>query len=249
MIEIIPLPNFPIVQIGNDITTLILLTLEKENITLNSSDVIVIAHSIVSRAEGCMVDLNTIKPSPIAEHIATLTDKDPRTVEMILQEARSIVRLVPPHIITETSHGYICANSGVDRSNSPGETLTLLPRNPDQSARLIREEIYTKTGKKVAVIISDTFGRPFREGTTNVAIGVAGMNPLLDQRGVTDFFGYQLQSTIIARADEIAGAAGLIQGQAGEGIPVVIVRGVNFVLSENLGAFSLVRPHEKDIFR
>ncbi len=250
VISLIPLEKFPIIQNGDNIVTHILHTLERANITLVNTDVIVIAHAIVSRAEGRIVDLSTINPSPIAEHIASLTEKDPRTVEMILQEARSIVRLVPPHIITETEHGYICANCGIDRSNSPGETLTLLPKDPDESARTIRDQIKDQTGSNIAVIISDTFGRPFREGTTNVAIGVAGMDPLLDQRGMFDFFGYQLQSTIIARADEIASAAGLLQGQAAEGIPVVIVRGAYFETSKKIGGASgLVRPREKDIFR
>ena len=180
--------------------------------------------------------------------IGELQGKDPRKIEVILRESREIVRMNERVLITTTKHGFICANSAVDKSNTAGETVISLPDDPDLSARKIRDHIQEKLGIKVAVIISDTFGRPFRIGTTNIAIGIAGINPIDDLRGRKDLFGYELRSTIVAIADEVATAAGLSMGQADEGTPVVIVRGLNYS-SSDASALTLIRAREIDVFR
>jgi coenzyme F420-0:L-glutamate ligase/coenzyme F420-1:gamma-L-glutamate ligase len=175
-------------------------------------------------------------------------EKDPRQVEVILREAKQIIRMEHA-IITETKHGFICANSGVDKSNMPGEHfVSLLPRDPEKSAREIRKELEKLTGVKLAVIISDTHGRPFREGAINVAIGVSGMKPVWDRRGDVDLFGYTLKSTLVGIADELASAAELVMGEANEGIPVVIIRGFDYIEGEG-SIKDLLRAPEKDMFR
>jgi coenzyme F420-0:L-glutamate ligase/coenzyme F420-1:gamma-L-glutamate ligase len=170
-------------------------------------------------------------------------------VEVILRESKSIVRMGDSHLITETTHGYICANAGVDQSNVPGErVVTLLPKNPDRTAREIRQKIMRLTGKDVAVIISDTHGRPLREGEINIAIGVAGINPIRDRRGETDLFGYILKVKQTAIADELASAAELVIGQAKEGIPVAIIRGYPYPKSEKASTKMLIRKKRRDLF-
>jgi coenzyme F420-0:L-glutamate ligase/coenzyme F420-1:gamma-L-glutamate ligase len=174
--------------------------------------------------------------------------KDPRKIEVILQESSEIIRMNDKVLITATHHGFICANSGIDKSNTPGNTIISLPNDPDYSARQIKDAIQNKLQKNVAVIISDTFGRPLRVGTVNFAIGLAGISPLEDIRGKTDLFGYELRSTIIARVDEVAAAAGIAMGQADEGTPVIIVRGVDYSINNN-SAQELIREPENDVFR
>lgn len=248
-IEIFGLETIPIVKEGDNIAELIVEATEKENVGIQDNDIIVIAQTIVSRSEGRVVNLKNIKPSPFAKILANETRKDPRLVEVILRESKGIVRMGKHHLIMETHHGFVCANSGVDRSNVPGEeTVSLLPKDPDACARKIRNEIKRITGKEVAVIISDTFGRPLREGAVGVAIGVSGIDPLYDMRGRKDLFGYVLETTLVAIADELASAAELVMGESNEGIPVVVIRGFKYPKGE-YSIQRLLRPVEKDLFR
>ncbi|MFX0060675.1 MAG: coenzyme F420-0:L-glutamate ligase [Candidatus Hermodarchaeota archaeon] len=253
MISIFALEAFPLIQEGDNIAEIIIDTLSRSSNELQNGDVLVIAHTIVSKAEGRVIPLDTVEPSDFAQYIAKEGEKDPRLVEIILKQANSIVRMSPTIIITETKHGFICANSGVDRSNvsldKPGEEVVVLPEDPDRSAHEIRKSIFENLGVDVAVIISDTFGRPLRVGTTNVAIGCSGISPLLDYRGSRDLFGYELKTTIVARADELATAAGLVMGQAAEGLPVIIIRGAMYEKAKiDLSAKILNRPRETALF-
>ncbi|MHA2232141.1 MAG: coenzyme F420-0:L-glutamate ligase [Candidatus Hodarchaeales archaeon] len=245
-IKIIPIPNLPIIREGDDLAAALLQACD--HMGLQDGDILVIAHTIVSRAEGRVVQLSKIAPSIFAEHYAKLGDKDPRQVEVVLREAKSVIRMTPTVLITETHHGLICANSAVDRSNSIGDSVLLLPENPDRSAREIHARLAKKTGLRLGVIISDTFGRPFRVGTINVAVGLAGVVALEDFRGRKDLFGEELTSTIVARADELASSAGLIMGQADEGLPAVIIRGASSFLGAG-EATELLREPTLDIFR
>jgi coenzyme F420-0:L-glutamate ligase/coenzyme F420-1:gamma-L-glutamate ligase len=212
--------------------------------------VIVVTHVAVAKAEGNVVNLDEVTPSAKALEIAKLVDKDPAMVEVILRETKDIVRSGPHSLITETKHGIISANAGVDRSNVKGErNVALLPADPDASARGIRHEIKKLTGHNVAVIISDTHGRPLRMGEINVAIGVAGIRPIRDRRGEKDLFGYVLHVKQTCIGDELASAAELVIGQAAEGIPVAIIRGYKYQTAEDTSARELTRPKEKDLFR
>ena len=245
-ITIFPLENFPLIYPGDKIEEIIGEELEK--VAIENGDILVIAHTIVSKAENQVYDLNDIKPSSFAIRIGEIQDKDPRKIEVILRESNEIIRMNDRVLITATKHGFICANSGIDKSNTPGSTVISLPKDPDKSARIIKDYLKEKFNKEVAVIISDTFGRPLRVGTVNIAIGIAGMHPLLDMRGKFDLFGYELKSTIVARADEVAAAAGIIMGQADEGTPVIVVRGVSFSKEEG-SALDLIRDRDEDLFR
>ncbi len=248
-IRIIGLETIPIVKEGDDIGALICQAAEREGITIQDGDVVVVSHIIVSRAEGRVVDLAQVEPSEFAKNVAEATRKDPRLVEVILRESKAIVRMGDGHLICETRHGFVCANAGVDRSNVPGkDRVALLPEDPDASARRIRERIRQLTGRDVAVIISDTHGRPLRQGVINVAIGVSGLEPIWDRRGDVDLFGYTLRVTKVAVADELASAAELLMGQADEGVPVVIIRGYKYRPSEGASAKELIRPREQDLF-
>ena len=249
MIQIIGLKDLPIIKQKDDIAKLICDAATRQGIPIKEGDIIVITHIIVSRAEGNTVNLDDIAPSDFAKNFAQQFDKDPALIETILRESRGIVRMGHGHLITETRHGFICANAGVDQSNVPGErNVALLPKNPDHSARRIRRKIRSLTGKNVAVIISDTHGRPLREGEINVAIGVAGINPIRDRRGEVDLFGRILKVKRTAIADELASAAELVIGQADEGIPVAIIRGYPYPKSEKARAKELIRPRERDLF-
>jgi len=248
-IKIIPIQKLPLIKKGDNLAKMISGAAEKQGIPLLDNDVIVITHVAVSKAEGAIVNLDTVKPSKFAEKIAKQTDKDPAIVEVVLNEAKSIVRMGNNSLITETKHGFFCANSGVDRSNVPGErNVALLPKNPDRSAARIRRKIKTLTGKKVAVIISDTHGRPLRDGEINVAVGVSGLNPIRDRRGEKDLYGYVLRIKRTAVADELSSAAELVIGQANEAIPVAIIRGYAYPKSETARATDLIRPKEKELF-
>ena len=215
---------------------------------LRRGDVVVVTQKIVSKAEGQVVLLSDVTPSAFAEQIAERYDKDPRLVEVVLRESSRVVRMDQGVIITETRHGFICANSGVDQSNveTHGE-VALLPVDPDESASAIMAAIAREAGADIAVIISDTFGRPWREGCTDVAIGVAGMDPLVDYRGVSDPAGHELRATVIAAADELASAAELVMGKL-DRVPAAIVRGYAYEPG-GAGASALVRPPEGDLFR
>ena len=243
-IRIIPLDGIPEVEEGDDLAALLADAAERAG-GLEDADVVVVAQKAVSKAEGRVARLDELEPS--AEALELSEERDPRHVEAILRESARVIRVRPPLIIVETKHGFVCASAGVDASNAKGEgTLILLPLDPDASAARIREGLRERTGRDVGVIVSDSFGRPFRVGTTDVALGVAGLRPLLDLRGVRDRWGYELQATQIAVADEIAGAAELVLGKV-RNVPAAIVRGVD-VRGEGTGAEILI-PEERDLFR
>ncbi len=243
-IRVIPLEGIPEIDDGDDLAALLLDAADRAG-GLEDADVLVVAQKAVSKAEGRVVRLDDVEPSARALELGG--DRDPRHVEWILRESDHIVRVRPPLIIAETRHGFVCASAGVDGSNAKGEgTLILLPLDPDASAARIRAAVRERAGRDVGVIVSDSFGRPFRQGTTDVALGVAGLKPLLDLRGVRDRTGYELQATQIAVADELAGAAELVMGKV-RGIPAAIIRGVDF-RGEGSGS-ELPIPEERDLFR
>jgi coenzyme F420-0:L-glutamate ligase/coenzyme F420-1:gamma-L-glutamate ligase len=245
--ELFPLRNFPVVKRGDSVPELIVRTAEKSGVRLKDGDILVVCQSIISKSEGRVVDLKTVKPGKLSRRLARRLGRDPREVEVILSESVEIVRLAHV-IISRTKHGFVCANAGVDRSNAPPGCVTLLPDNPDRSAERIRKFLRRRLGVNVGVIITDTHGRPFRLGCVGVAIGVSGVRPLLDLRGRRDIYGRKLISTIVSPADAIAATAVLLMGEAGERTPVVVVRGApRHVLGE--GRISeLIIPRERDLF-
>jgi coenzyme F420-0:L-glutamate ligase / coenzyme F420-1:gamma-L-glutamate ligase len=239
-VNVFALEGLPEIGAGDDLARFI-----AEAAELADGDVVVVAQKVVSKAEGRVVRLADVEPSERARAIAG--DGDARRIEVILRESARIVRLRPPLVIAQTAHGYVCASAGVDASNAPDiDTLVLLPLDPDASAAVLRERLRELTGRDVAVIVGDSFGRPWRQGTTDVAVGCAGLAPLLDLGGQRDRVGYELHATVIAVADEIAGAAQLVMGKLA-GTPVAIVRGLE-VAGEGTAA-ELVMPPERDLFR
>jgi coenzyme F420-0:L-glutamate ligase/coenzyme F420-1:gamma-L-glutamate ligase len=249
VIQIIGVNGLPIVKKGDDLARLICEAATKQKTQIQNGDVLVVTHVVVSRAEGKTVNLDEVVPSEFAKSIARQYDKNPAMVEIVLRESKSIKRMGDGKLITETKHGFVCANSGVDKSNVPGENIVaLLPENPDASAKRIRQGVKRLTGCEVAVIVSDTHGRPLRLGEINVAIGIAGLEPIRDRRGEKDLFGYVLRVKQTAVADELSSAAELIIGEADEGIPAAIIRGYGYPKSENAKATMLIRPKEKDLF-
>jgi coenzyme F420-0:L-glutamate ligase/coenzyme F420-1:gamma-L-glutamate ligase len=246
-VRIIPLTGLPEVHEGDDVPSLILKS-AGAGPGIEPGDVLVITQKIVSKAEGRVVTLGEVTPSAEAEKFGVETEKDPRLVELILRESSRIVRQAGPILITETKHGFVCANAGIDASNvGPEGLVSLLPEDPDRSAAGIRKAIRDRVGADVAVIITDTFGRPWREGHTNVAIGVAGMRPFADYVGQTDPHGYELRVSTLAVADELAAAAELVHGKLA-GVPVAIIRGYSYPRGEGT-ARELVRDAERDLFR
>ena len=240
MISIGPVEGLPEIREGDDLAALI-----AECAQLEDGDVLVVAQKVVSKAEGRVVELAGVEPSERARELAA--DQDPRQLEVILGESARIVRTRPPLVIAETSHGFVCASAGVDASNAPApETVVLLPEDPDASAARLRERLRDLAGADVGVIVSDSFGRAWRQGTTDVAIGLAGIRPLLDLKGVRDAAGYELHATVIAVADELAGAAELVLGKT-SGIPAALIRGYD--ASGEGSARDLVMPEERDLFR
>jgi coenzyme F420-0:L-glutamate ligase / coenzyme F420-1:gamma-L-glutamate ligase len=239
-VSLLPVRGLPEVRAGDDLAALVV-----EHADLEDGDVVVVAQKVVSKSEGRIVRLDDLEASPKAVELAG-DERDPREVEAVLREATRIVRERGPLVIAETRHGFICASAGVDHSNAsePG-TLVLLPVDPDASARSIRERIHELTGVRVGVVVTDSFGRPFRQGTTDVAIGVSGLTPILDLRGTRDRIGYELRSSRVAIADEIAAAADLARGKA-EGVPAVVVRGLT--LGGDGTAQELVIEPELDLF-
>jgi coenzyme F420-0:L-glutamate ligase/coenzyme F420-1:gamma-L-glutamate ligase len=238
--NVLAVRDLPEIESGDDLAQLI-----ADATTLEDGDVVVVAQKAVSKAEGRIVRLQDVEPSDRARALAA--EGDPRRTEVILRESARIVRLRPPLVISQTRHGFVCASAGVDASNAPGpDTLVLLPIDPDASAAAIRERLRELTGREVAVIVSDSFGRAWRQGTTDVAVGCAGLTPLVDLGGERDRVGYELHATVIAVADEIAGAAQLVMGKL-DGIPVAIVRGLD--VAGGGAAVDLVMPPERDLFR
>ena len=224
-----------------------LVDLVLESTEIQDGDILVFSQKIVSKSEGRILSLSSVNPSLLANGISSSYNKDPRLVELILSESKRIVRMENGIIIVETNHGFVCANAGIDESNVQDGYATLLPEDPDRSANLLKERIEQKTGKNIAVIISDTFGRPFRLGQTDVAIGVAGIDPILDYSGKPDTFAKIMQVTAIAIADEICAATELVMGKV-EKCPVAIVRNYKFDFS-NTKIQNLLRPKHEDLFR
>ena len=248
-IQVIGVRGIPEVKTGDDIVSLI----AEAGVQIEDGDILVVTQKIVSKAEGRVVRLADIKPSAAAFQLSSGSNRDPRLTEVILRETVRIVRMDGGNIICETRHGFKCANAGADASNVPGDdSVSLLPEDPDASAEKIRSGIKRLLGKEVAVIISDSFGRPWREGAVNVAIGVAGMNPVVDYRGIDDAHGRPMQTTAMAVADELAAAAEIAMGKV-DGIPVAIVRGYPYnpppADSSLRGSKALIRPAERDLFR
>ena len=249
-IAIIPIENIPLIAEGDSIGELIVEAAKNQDMPIAERDIVVVTHKVVSKTEGRTIDLKELSPSEQAREIAEKTRKEPALVEAVLREAKEIVRVGPNSIIAETRNGLVCANAGIDKSNVEGENnVVLLPKDPDASARKIRDDIKRLTNHEVAVIISDTNGRPLRMGEINVAIGVAGIKATRDRRGEKDLFGYVLRVKQTAVADELASAAELVIGQANEGIPVAIIRGYRYQTAEHASAKDLARPKETDLFR
>ena len=255
------LSGIPLIRRDDNLADIVLNALQENNISPEDNDILVFAQKIISKAEGRAVNLATITPSPRAMELAQQTQKDARVVELILRESNEVLRTRVGAIIVEHKLGFVCANAGIDHSNvspplpegeMPGmrgdEWVLLLPTNPDRSAEKMRDEIRSKTGKRVGILIIDSHGRAWRNGTVGVAIGIAGIPGLEDLRGKPDLFGYTLQVTQVGVADELAAAASLMMGQAAEGTPVVHVRGFPYPLREG-GLKELIRPKEQDLFR
>ena len=245
-VQIFPLPGLPEIRPGDDLARLVLGALRMQAFHIAAGDLFVIAQKIVSKAEGRIVQLDSIVPSMHAAKWAEECGKDPHVIELVLRESKRIVRMERGVIVAETSHGFVCANAGIDVSNADQGTAILLPEDPDASARALQTRLGESLGADIGIIISDTFGRPWREGLVNVALGVAGVPALIDYRGARDANGKLLQATIIAFADELASAAELVMGKA-DRVPVAIIRGI-----ANAGTGSgrdLIRPEERDLFR
>jgi coenzyme F420-0:L-glutamate ligase/coenzyme F420-1:gamma-L-glutamate ligase len=246
-VRIIGIEGIPMVQAGDDLASLILDATVAQGTPLADGDVLVVTQRIVSKAEGRVVPLSGFEPSPFALDWAARFDKDPRQVEAVLRESVRIVRQVRGVLITETKHGFVCANAGVDASNvGGGDMVSLLPEDPDASSRALRDAVRARRGVEVAVVITDTFGRPWREGQTNIAIGVAGMLPLHSYEGMRDLDGRELRVTMPCPADEIAAACGLVMEKLAA-IPAAIVRGFPYERGEG-SAREIVRPFERDLF-
>src|SRR5919108_1741541 len=246
-LELIGLEGMGEIRPGDSLGGLICDVCFRQSVHLQDEDVLVVAQKVVSKTEDRVVRLNEMKPSARALELARQLDKEPPLVEAILRESRGIVKVGGRTLIVETHHGFICANAGVDQSNVGQRRVTLLPKDPDGSARAIRSEIQRRAGKHPAVIISDSFGRPWRVGTVNVAVGVAGLKPIKDERGMTDRYGYQLRAAVAAIGDEIAAAAELAMGKS-DGVPVVVVRGC--AVSQGEGSVrELLRSETEDLFR
>jgi len=249
-VRVIGISGIKEIEKADDLGEIIFEAAKAQGTPIMDGDIIVVTQKIVSKAEGRVYKLSSIKPSPFAMRLAKKLNKDPALVELILKESKAIVRLSGHHLITRTRHGWVCANSGVDVSNvSGGDAAALLPVNPDLSARRIRRRIEELSGKRVAVVVSDTFGRPFRIGHTDVAIGCSGMSPITDLRGAVDSYGYVLRVKQTAIIDEVASAAELVIGNSSERVPAAIVRGVSYTPDDEARARTLVMPERKNLFR
>jgi coenzyme F420-0:L-glutamate ligase/coenzyme F420-1:gamma-L-glutamate ligase len=252
MVTLIPLRGIKLVEPGDDLGRVAEAAFAANGVAPQDRDVLVVAQKIVSKAEGRYVDLAAVEPSLQAVALAREVDKDPRFVEVVLSESRRVVRHRPGLLIVEHRLGFVMANAGIDHSNvataNGGERVLLLPQDPDGSARALRQYLVGAFGAAIGVVISDSFGRPWRKGTVGVALGAAGLPALIDLRGRPDLFGRALQVTETGFADEIAAAAGLVMGQADEAVPMVLVRGLGWSAAE-VPAATLIRPAEHDLFR
>lgn len=249
-VAVIPVPGLPLIQPGDDLAALLGDAIEAARVGVKENDVLAVCQKVVSKAEGAVVDLATVTASAFAVQLAARTEgKDPRAMEVVLRETRRIVRMDRGHVICETHHGWVCANAGVDESNgvAPG-VLTLLPRDPDASAAGLCERLRGRFGVALAVVITDTFGRPWREGLVEVALGCAGMDPLYDLRGRADLAGRTLHHTVVALGDEVAAAAGLVMEKDSR-VAAAIVRGVRFTPGPGGAAARLLRRPDLDLFR
>jgi coenzyme F420-0:L-glutamate ligase/coenzyme F420-1:gamma-L-glutamate ligase len=254
-LEVLAVPGLPVLRPGDDLPAIAVGALDAARMPLRDGDVVVVASKAVSRAEGRFVDLTTVRPSPRAEEIARETGGDPRVVEVVLGESQAVSRMARDALIVRHRLGFVSANAGVDLSNAmppgahpaSGPWALLLPRDPDASAEALRRALAARTGAAVGVVVSDSFGRPFRLGSVGVAIGVAGLPPLWDRRGERDLFERPLEHTLTALADQVAAAADLVAGQAGEGRALVVVRGLAFEGGDHSVA-ELLRPPEKDLY-
>jgi len=242
ILEIIPVKIKNEIERNTDIIDLVL-----ESAVINDYDILIFSQKIISKKEGRIVDLSSVNPSLLASGIASSYEKDSRLVELILSESKRIVRMQDGVIIVETNHGFVCANAGIDESNVKDGYVTMLPVDPDQSADKLKNQIEQKTKKKIAVIISDTFGRPFRLGQANIAIGIAGIEPIIDYKGKPDTFGNPLQVTAIAIADELCSASELVMGKV-KNCPVAIIRNFKFDFSDSK-IQKMIRPKTEDMFR
>lgn len=249
-----PLQNIPLIRRDDNLADIVVNALQENNISIQDNDILVFAQKVISKAEGRAVNLATVTPSKRATELAKQTDKDARVVELILQESNEVLRIRVGAIIVEHKLGFVCANAGIDHSNVAGlgdaaeEWVLLLPAEPDRSAEKMREAIQSKTGKRVGILIIDSHGRAWRNGTVGVAIGIAGLPGLEDLRGKPDLFNYTLQVTQVGVADELAAAASLMMGQAAEGTPVVHVRGFPYPMRDGK-LKELIRHKEQDLFR
>ena len=266
MLTLTLLPEIPLIDEGDNLAKIILQSCELANLQLANNDILILAQKIVSKTEGRLVNLADVKPSPRAFQLAEETDKDPRVVELILRESNEIVRTRPGLIVVEPKQGFVCANAGIDRSNveSPSrphpsplpkgegtlgdEYVLLLPKNSDKSAKKLRQELEKATGAKLGILIIDSHGRAWRNGTVGMTIGISGIPALVDLRGKDDLFGRELKITQVGVADELAAAASLMMGQSNEGKPIVHARGFPYPLRESK-LDELIRPKEDDLFR
>ncbi len=244
-----PLPGIPLVRPGDDLTELIWASCKRANLALQEGDILVVAQKVVSKAEGRLVHLQEVTPSPAALELAARSQKDPRLCELILRESRTVLRVRPGLVIVEHNLGFVCANAGIDHSNVRGEdAYLLLPRDPDASAAALRRGLEARSQTRLGVLVIDSHGRAWREGIVGVTIGLSGLPAVVDERGWKDLFGYELRVTVVGAADELAAAASLLMGQADEGRPVVHARGFPYPLKEGR-LQDLLRPREKDLFR
>ncbi|MEI7987766.1 MAG: coenzyme F420-0:L-glutamate ligase [Chloroflexota bacterium] len=244
-----PLEGIPLIQAGDDLVGFILQASKRQSIPLQNNDIFVITQKIISKAEGRIVDLKTVEPSAYALDLAGETHKDPRLVELILRESNAVIRVGHDVIVVEHKLGFVCANAGVDQSNiEPPERALLLPEDPDESARRIRQQLEVETGMHLGVLIIDSHGRSWRVGVIGVSVGLSGMPGVVDLRGKSDLFDRTLRITVVAAADELAAAASLVMGEANEGTPVVHVRGFPYPLEDG-NMSQLLRSRETDLFR
>jgi coenzyme F420-0:L-glutamate ligase / coenzyme F420-1:gamma-L-glutamate ligase len=247
-LELIGVEGFGEINAGDSIGALIAEACDRQGLALGDDDVLVVAQKVVSKSEGRMLRLDEVTPSGRARELGRALDKEPALVEVILGESRKVIRTGGRALIVETHHGFVCANAGVDQSNVGLRQVALLPLDPDRSAREIRGAIAGRIGKAPAVIVSDSFGRAWRIGTVDVAVGIAGMGAIKDERGLSDKYGYRLNAAVAAVADELAAAAELVMGKR-DGVPVVVVRGFEFDKKEDGSVNELLRPEAEDLFR